>query len=234
MARCHRLRYLAATLDKVADYNSSVCTWHISRELIWSYVRAFALPITWDYTELAVDNPVGGAYAAQLEWVSRDISHGLAAAYDSPEPVVPNASVISSGWTEEFDVILTDPPYYDAIPYSDLMDFFYIWLRRLLGRLPAYSGLLGHPLSPKWDHESDDGELIDDASRFEGNKERSKTNYEDGMFRAFMCAFAHFGQRDAWLWFLRTSTRTCGRLWYQRSSAWLGLLSMAVGPSRPK
>ena len=25
---------------------------------------------------------------------------------------------------EEIDVIVTDPPYYDAIPYSDLMDFF--------------------------------------------------------------------------------------------------------------
>jgi len=24
------------------------------------------------------------------------------------------------------DVVITDPPYYDAIPYSDLMDFFYI------------------------------------------------------------------------------------------------------------
>ena len=25
---------------------------------------------------------------------------------------------------ESIDLILTDPPYYDAIPYSDLMDFF--------------------------------------------------------------------------------------------------------------
>ena len=31
-------------------------------------------------------------------------------------------------------LVLTDPPYYDAIPYSDLMDFFYVWLKRMLGR----------------------------------------------------------------------------------------------------
>ena len=36
----------------------------------------------------------------------------------------------SLGW--HFDIIVTDPPYYEAIPYSDLMDFFYVWLRRIL------------------------------------------------------------------------------------------------------
>ena len=41
------------------------------------------------------------------------------------------------------------------------------------------------PLGPKWDHDAEDGELIDDASRFGGDKERSKQNYEDGMARAF-------------------------------------------------
>ena len=32
----------------------------------------------------------------------------------------------------EYDAIITDTPYYDAIPYFDLMDFFYVWLRRSL------------------------------------------------------------------------------------------------------
>ena len=45
----------------------------------------------------------------------------------------------------------------------------------------AFSSALG----PKWDVDSDDGELIDDASRFDGDKARSKRNYEDGMARAF-------------------------------------------------
>ena len=46
------------------------------------------------------------------------------------------------------------------------------------------------PLGPKWDHTAGDGELIDDASRFDGNKVRSKKNYEDGMARAFQACHA--------------------------------------------
>src|SRR5437899_5867635 len=88
--------------------------------------------------------------------------------------------------TENVDVIVTDPPYYDAIPYSDLMDFFYIWLRRTLyGLSPEIDAVFKEPVSPKWDHEHNDGELIDDSSRFGGDRQKSKANYETGMFGAF-------------------------------------------------
>ena len=51
----------------------------------------------------------------------------------------------------EFDRIVTDPPYYDAIPYSDLMDFFYVWLRRTLyGLSPEIDAVFREPLAPKW------------------------------------------------------------------------------------
>ncbi|MBI4642860.1 MAG: DUF499 domain-containing protein [Deltaproteobacteria bacterium] len=66
------------------------------------------------------------------------------------------------------------------------MDFFYVWLRRTLhGLSPEIDKVFQAPLAPKWDHEAQDGELIDDASRFEGDKARSRTAYEEGMFRAF-------------------------------------------------
>ena len=87
---------------------------------------------------------------------------------------------------DSVDLILTDPPYYDAIPYSDLMDFFYVWLRRSIPGLSAeIETVFSDALGPKWDHGTDDGELIDDASRFGGDRERSKQNYEDGMARSF-------------------------------------------------
>jgi adenine-specific DNA methylase len=87
---------------------------------------------------------------------------------------------------DQFDLIVTDPPYYDAIPYSDLMDFFYIWLRRTLSGVPtAYDHAFAEPLGPKWDHLTGDGELIDDSSRHDGDPALSKKTYEDGMARAF-------------------------------------------------
>ena len=91
------------------------------------------------------------------------------------------------------------------------MDFFYIWLRRTLyGLSPDIDAAFKQPLSPKWDHEHNDGELIDEASRFGGDRQKSKTNYEDGMYRVFQAChkeltpegrlvvvFAH-KQPDAW------------------------------------
>jgi len=103
----------------------------------------------------------------------------------TPAPLVGQGSAIAVS-ANGFDVILTDPPYYDAIPYSDLMDFFYVWLRRTLhGLSPEIDAVFSEPLAPKWDHEANDGELIDDSSRFGGDKEASKRNYESGMARAF-------------------------------------------------
>ncbi len=86
----------------------------------------------------------------------------------------------------EYDAIITDPPYYDAIPYSDLADFFYIWLRRTAwGLSDEIDAAFGAQLGVKWDHETRDGELIDDANRFNGDRGASKRNFEDGMAAVF-------------------------------------------------
>jgi adenine-specific DNA methylase len=80
------------------------------------------------------------------------------------------------------DLILTDPPYYDAIPYSDLMDWFYVWLRRTVWDLsPVFQEAMLPLVAPKWDAAQRDGELIDDESRHGGNAELSKKIYEDKM-----------------------------------------------------
>ena len=66
------------------------------------------------------------------------------------------------------------------------MDFFYVWLRRTLhGLSPEFDEVFREPLSPKWDSEKQDGELIDDSSRFGGDAAASRRAYEDGMKRAF-------------------------------------------------
>ena len=71
------------------------------------------------------------------------------------------------------------------------MDFFYVWLRRTLhGLSPEFDEVFKEPLAPKWNHDANDGELIDDASRFNGDKAASKQNYEDGIARAFQACHA--------------------------------------------
>jgi len=183
--------YLGCALNKLADYSSSFCSWHNSGEKLGHTFARFALPIVWDYCEV---NPISGStgsFEAMLEWVSRCAKHTLDAAQDAEPPQVHRASAAGPNFgADSFDLILTDPPYYDAIPYSDLMDFFHIWLRRALhGLSPELDEVFANPLGPKWDAEQGDGELIDDASRFSGDRAASKKNYEDGMARVFKRCF---------------------------------------------
>lgn len=203
------IAYNAILFDKTADYGSSICTWHNSRELIGHTFARFALPMVWDIAELAIPNNVGGAWAAQLKWVALCIEHALTAANAGTATARKQSAL--NAVPEKADIIVTDPPYYDAIPYSDLMDFFHIWLRRTLhGISPDCDAAFAESLSPKWNKEADDGELIDDSARFNGDKAVSKRNYEAGMARAFaachaalkaegrlVVVFAH-KQPDAW------------------------------------
>ena len=200
---------LAIVTDRLADYSSTICSWHNSGEKLAHTFTRFALPIVWDYTEVNPFSDSSGNFLGALDWVSRFVTHAVGAAAAAEKVDLLSASAI--GVSGEYDIIVTDPPYYDAIPYADLMDFFYVWLRRSThGLSPDIDAAFKERLSPKWDHDISDGELIDDASRFGGDKELSKKNYEDGMARAFrachsslrpdgrlVVAFAN-KQPDAW------------------------------------
>ena len=178
--------YLACALSKLTDYSSSICSWNISGENLRQTFARFALPMVWDYCEVNPLSQRTGGFAAMTEWVARYVDRAESAVAAAPPPTILRRSAIDFQGSAEFDVICTDPPYYDAIPYSDLMDFFHVWLRRVLhGLSPEIDEVFSEPLGPKWDKEAQDGELIDDASRFDGDRTASKKNYEDGMFRAF-------------------------------------------------
>ena len=178
---------LALVNDRLADYSSATCTWINSLEALRGTFGRFALPIIWDYAEANPLSDSAGNFLGALKWVSRFVEHAIESVQSAEPTSVQSASVLSVlSVSLEYDAIITDPPYYDAIPYSDLMDFFHVWLRRSThGLRSEIDTAFREPLGPKWDHDNGDGELIDDASRFDGNKELSRRNYEDGMARAF-------------------------------------------------
>ena len=179
------LAVLSCSLSKLADYSSTICSWHNGREIIGHTFARFALPMVWDYCEVNPLSVTSGGFTAMASWVARYFEHAVAATELSPQPTVIRESAINTSQTK-VDLICTDPPYYDAIPYSDLMDFFHVWLRRVLhGLSPETDAAFSEALGPKWDAHENDGELIDDASRFGGNRSASKQSYEDGMARAF-------------------------------------------------
>lgn len=202
--------YLAIAVDRLVDRLSTGCRWDSGYEKIANTFTRFAFPIVWDYAEGAPHSDTTGGYPGALEWVARYVEHALAAVAGAPTPTVLCRSATQLA-LEPVDAVVTDPPYYDAIPYAALMDFFYVWLRRTLhGLSPEIDAAFAAPLAPKWDDARQDGELIDDASRFGGDREASRRAYEEGMFRAFQAChrmlkpdgrmvivFAH-KQPDAW------------------------------------
>jgi len=178
--------YLACSLDRLVDQLTTVCTWYIPGENVkHTYVR-YALPIMWDYAEA---NPLfegGGSWSSAILNCTAALEHALRAMAASPVPTILRCSSTHLKLGKPVDVIITDPPYYDAIPYSDMMDMFYVWLRRsLVGASPAFDFMSTQQLSPKWDNDKADGELIDDESRHGGDRKCSRDVYENGMFQAF-------------------------------------------------
>lgn len=203
--------YLATGFSRLLDFANMGTLWKLDVPTInHSFVR-FALAISWDCAESQLLGDSAGSYLICCDRIATALD-SFAAWGDQLNGT---ATAVNGSATKArdvgFDVVVTDPPYYDAIPYSDLMDFFYVWLRRtLVGINEEYDRVFAQPLAPKWDHDANDGELIDDASRFKGDKEASKRNYEEGMARAFkachaelvpdgrlVIVFAH-KQPDAW------------------------------------
>ena len=140
--------YLAFVISKTADYCSVLCQWRNNLETVGHTFARQALPMLWDYVE---GNPVTGASGTAeggLEWVISVLAHLSQIPPASTLPQVHQGSATELPYPDKFfDAVITDPPYYFNVPYSDLSDFFYVWLRRTIGHL--YPDLFLTPLTPK-------------------------------------------------------------------------------------
>ena len=165
--------YLAISVNRCTDYWSSICSWHNTGEKMRNTFGRQAIPMVWDYSEAQPFSQATGGYSGQLTWVVKAIESlpvgggvGHALQMDASQRKFPNV------------LISTDPPYYDNIGYSDLSDFFYIWLRRSLRKI--HPDLFGSMLVPK------DEELVANPYRHDGRAGAQKF-FEDG----FRDVFAH-------------------------------------------
>ncbi len=171
--------YLATAIGRIADRNSSLCHWDIGRETVTNTFQRYALRLNWDYCETSPFGETTGGYSGAIDWIALFAEHAMkATATSAPASVIWQSATDTVG--ETFDVILTDPPYYDAIPYSDLSDFFYVWLRRTVG--DSYAEEFRNALTSKED------ELVQHAGRLGGDNKAAKVAYEEGMALAFAAA----------------------------------------------
>ena len=162
--------YLAFAVDKGANYWSTICAWHTSAQKLVSTFSRQAIPMVWDYTET---NPLS------------DSSGNLLLGVEQAAKMLQNLGVGVSGTSIQADaisqtasagkIVSTDPPYYDNVPYADLSDFFYVWLRRSMQE--TYPELFATIAVPKAE------ELVAFAYRH-GGKVGAETFFLNGMTRA--------------------------------------------------
>jgi putative DNA methylase len=162
--------YLGLGVSRTADLGNSMATWSSSRDQTRSLFARQAIPMTWEFVEVS---PFAGA-SGDVSVATATMSRSIASL-----PATGDAEVVQIDAIEAADpvsLISTDPPYYDNIVYSDLSDFFYVWLRRSLR--DVYPDLLSTMLVPKAE------ELVANPYRHDG-KDGAKAFFENGFRRVF-------------------------------------------------
>jgi len=202
--------YLGLVVSRITDYSSSINSWASSpqMEIVQHVFGRQALPMAWDYAE---SNPFAES-SGSLNIMIRAVSEAV-----SRVPARSTAHVLQTDAASHDcrgAVISTDPPYYDNIGYSDLSDFFYVWLRRSLK--DVHPSLFSTMLVPKAE------ELVANQYRH-GGKDGAKKFFEDG-FRTVFANARRSANPDypmtVYYAFKQTETTTEGRT----STGWSTIL----------
>jgi putative DNA methylase len=169
--------YLGCSVSRLADYGSTISTWmpDPKNEGLRNTFARQAIPMTWDFAEANPFSDASGNFNFMLRGVVRVVERLDAA---GPASVV---QMDAARAVSQSALISTDPPYYDNIGYSDLSDFFYVWLRRSLRSV--HPNLLSTMLVPKAE------ELVANPYRQKG-KDGAKKFFEEGFRDVFANARA--------------------------------------------
>jgi putative DNA methylase len=166
--------YLAFALSGLTDRMSSLCIWDPGgatwgTKLNHVFGRQ-ALPMSWDFAEANPISTQSGSFSNSLDYTSK----GIQVCGDHPG-VAQQSDATHQEITQD-KIVSTDPPYYDNIPYADLSDYFYVWLRRSLREI--YADLFTTVAVPK------STELVAFSYRHATGKSGAESFFLNGMTEA--------------------------------------------------
>src|SRR5207253_3046429 len=139
-------------IGRLANRCSTQCFWDPSGDKVNQTFARQALPMVWAFAEANPFSESSGNFVGQMDYLVEALARTPALGGGVVQQLDAAAHVAGSSM-----LVATDPPYYNNIPYADLSDFFYVWLRRCLGRI--YPELFSTILVPKTQ------ELIADPTR---------------------------------------------------------------------
>ena len=168
----------ALLIGKMADGNNSLSRWRNDSESSEALFARQAIPIVWDFCESTPASSARGAFLSGVEAACKVVDRMRVAADGSTQQADATDHPLPD---EAAGVWFTDPPYYDAIPYADLSDFFLVWLKR---SLPNHSLVRNHlnpsdPLSPKR------REVVQDNTKLYEGQPKTSAWFEEKMGQAF-------------------------------------------------
>jgi len=161
---------LGLSASKMAVFHCKIARWRADADKTAPAFGRQAIPMVWDYAEANPFAGAGGDWLGVIDGTARVTERARA------EGCVDVRQADAACREFKGTVLSTDPPYYNNIGYSDLSDFFYVWLRRTLKEIQP--GLLGTMLVPKAD------ELVANPYR-NGGVEGAKRFFEAGFESVF-------------------------------------------------
>ena len=169
---------MAMVLGRCADYSSSGVVWAQQGEFVAHTFGRQALPIIWDFAEPVLWADSSGNIQGAIDWVTRVIE-----SWPGSDPsTTQQANAVEHPLpSQSADVWFTDPPYYDAVPYADLSDFFLVWHQRALTdqQLGSEQFSDANGLSPK------DKEIVQDETKTPNGTAKDRAWFEGTMAQAF-------------------------------------------------
>lgn len=162
--------YLGTSVSKLTVFHNTGARWRSDADKTAPSFGRQAIPMVWDYAETQPFAGAGGDWLGVIDGTTK-VLNGIPA---SPKGFATQASADNRELRGL--AISTDPPYYDNIGYSDLSDFFYVWLRRSLQ--PIHPALLSTVLVPKAE------ELVANPYQH-GGKDGAQDFFEAGFRKVF-------------------------------------------------
>ena len=171
-------------IGKVVDMNNSLSSWQPHAEIPAHMMTRWAIPMKWDFSEAVPISESSGTMTSALKRtleplptvsvISRWASSHQADVTEHPLP------------DQSAGVWFTDPPYYDAVPYADLSDFFLVWIERALPDHPLMRDPFDpdNPLSPKT------AEAVQDETKQTDGQPKDREWFEETMAKAFTASVA--------------------------------------------
>jgi adenine-specific DNA methylase len=173
-------KLLSILLSRIADRGSSICRWDNSTtsEVVKNTFSRQALPIVWDFAEVNLFSDSTGNFDGVVDYVANVVCVSPASTGGQAQTADAAASPLSDSSVACW---FTDPPYYDAIPYSDLSDFFLVWLKRCLPNNP----LLRDPFDTHNSLSPKSQEAVQDETKRVNGRPKDRAFFEETMAKAF-------------------------------------------------